>query len=108
MKHEDMMINITDKQIDPTFYQRADGFINIANAHLQNIAPTQVSNAMLFACARFNAYVAASKAEYKQQLADSREEVIQYFVEQYKEMLTANLDEYIHHFERYIEGKKAD
>lgn len=61
------MINITDKQIDPTFYQRADGFINVANAHLKNIAPNQVSNAMLFGCARFNAYVAASKAEYKQQ-----------------------------------------
>ncbi|MFA9500883.1 DUF3144 domain-containing protein [Mannheimia sp. E30BD] len=102
------MINISDKQIDPTFYQRADGFINIANAHLQNIAPNQVSNAMLFGCARFNAYVAASKAEYKQQLVDSREEVIQYFVEQYKEMLAANLDEYIQNFERYIEGKKAD
>nr|WP_266286207.1 DUF3144 domain-containing protein [Mannheimia haemolytica] len=41
-------------------------------------------------------------------MADSREEVIQYFVEQYKEMLTANLDEYIQNFERYIEGKKAD
>lgn len=102
------MINITDKQIDPTFYQRADGFINVANAHLKNISPNQVSNAMLFGCARFNAYVAASKAEYKQQLVDSKEEVIQYFVEQYKEMLTANLEEYIQNFERYIEGKKAD
>lgn len=102
------MIKISEKQIDPTFYQRADGFINLANEHLKNINSNQVSGAMQFACARFNAYVAASKAENKQQLAESKEEVIQYFLEQYKEMLSANLEEYINNFEYYIEGKKGN
>ncbi|EDN75517.1 hypothetical protein MHA_2649 [Mannheimia haemolytica PHL213] len=48
-------------QLSTSVYQRADGFINVANAHLKNIAPNQVSNAMLFGCARFNAYVAARR-----------------------------------------------
>lgn len=102
------MIQILEKQIDPTFYQRADDFINLANEHLKNINSNQVSGAMLFACSRFNAYVAASKAENKEQLLESRDDVIQYFLEQYKDMLVANLDEYINNFEYYIEGKKGN
>ena len=84
---------MSKNQIDENFYQRADEMINLANKQLENIDYGRVSASMMFACARFNAFMTATKAEDKTHLADSK-------------MLKQNLEEYIENFDQYLGRKK--
>jgi hypothetical protein len=72
----------------------ADQFINTANALVadskQDIG--RVSGAMCYAAARFNAHEVASKTT---DLVASRDEAIEWFTNQFKEMLADNIDQHI-------------
>ncbi len=72
----------------------ADQFINTANALVadskQDIG--RVSGAMCYAVARFNAHEVASKTT---DLVASRDEAIEWFTNQFKEMLADNIDQHI-------------
>lgn len=72
----------------------ADQFINTANGLVaeskQDVG--RVGGAMCYAVARFNAHEAASKTT---DLVATRDEAIEWFSNQYKEMLTDNIDQYI-------------
>jgi hypothetical protein len=89
---------MSDVQRDKPFWDMADSFIQLANAHLDKEKPSRVSASALFATARFNAFVIAAAAESKEQLIVEKEAAIAYFLDQYEKMLRENLDE---HMARY-------
>ena len=91
-------------EIDPTFFDRADAHINLSNSQLASLSPGKVSASMMYATARFNAYVRWIGFESATDIAEQRDEAVGYFVEQYKLMLEENLDDYINNFERYRGG----
>jgi len=82
----------------------ADQFINVANALVaekgQDVG--RVGGAMCYAVARFNAHEAASKTT---DLVATRDEAIEWFSNQYKEMLTDNIDQYIAMAKQQAESK---
>ena len=51
------MSNNEPQNLDPKFYDRADAHINLSNDQLKDINPGKVSASMMYATARFNAYV---------------------------------------------------
>ena len=57
---------------------------------------------MMYATARFNAWVTATHSASAQEMTADRMETISYFVEQYRKMLEENLDDYIEHFGNYM------
>jgi hypothetical protein len=59
---------------------------------------------MMFATARFNAWVSASGTESSDELASVKEEALTYFVNEYRQMLEENLEEYIEHFDDYMKS----
>jgi hypothetical protein len=56
---------------------------------------------MMYATARFNAYVSWIGFDNPDDMANDRDETVRYFVEQYQAMLEENLDDYIQNFARY-------
>ena len=72
----------------------ADQFINTANGLVADSKQdiSRVSGAMCYATARFNAHEVASKTT---DLVASRDEAIEWFTNQFKEMLTDNIDQHI-------------
>ena len=91
--------------VDDPFYTRADAHIRLSNDQLAGEPGRgKVSASMLFAASRFNAWVTATECRTGEQLAASRDETLAYFVEQYRLMLTENLDDYIANFDRYMKG----
>jgi hypothetical protein len=62
----------------------------------------KVSASMMYATSRFNAWVGACNCESAGELAAAREQAIEYFVKQYREMLIENLDQYIRNFDVYM------
>ncbi len=57
---------------------------------------------MMYATARFNAWWAACGYSNGEEFAESRQEHIEYYVEQYRSMLEENLDDYSSNFNSYI------
>jgi len=94
-----------DLNEDPTFYDRADGHIRLANAHCSKIGRGKVSASLMYGCARFQAWNAACWVNEAESMRANRQETVKYFVEQYQAMLEENLDDYIEHFEKYMGAK---
>ena len=87
---------------DDDFYKRADTHIHIANEQIEKVGRGKVSASMMYATARFNSWISACKAKSGDDLVEGKEKIIEYFVEQYREMLTENLDEYARNFDKYM------
>jgi len=89
-------------ETDKAFFERADAYITVANEQAANVSRGKVSASMMFATARFNAWVSASGTESGEELAAVKEDALEYFLSEYKKMLEENLDEYIEHFDKYM------
>ena len=87
---------------DPAFYERADAHIELSNSQVEAMSRGKVSASMLYAAARFNAWVTACGFQNATQMREAREETLTYFVAQYESMLGENLDDYIENFESYM------
>jgi hypothetical protein len=104
------------KDVDEGFYERADQHIHLSNDQLKaQEARGKVSASMMYATARFNAWVTACGSSDAEDMATGKDQTIAYFVEQYRLMLEENLDDYVENFATYmkrrpslsvVEGKK--
>ena len=88
--------------VDDKFYERADAHIHLSNSQRDETTRGKVSASMMYATARFNAWVSACGPESGGELADKRDEVIEYFIKEYRSMLEENLDDYIQNFNQYM------
>ena len=80
---------------DKEFYELADAHISLCNTHMGKVKPAKVSAAMLFAAARFNAFVISASAENKAQMLLDKESAIAYFMQEYEKNLRENIDEHL-------------
>lgn len=92
---------------DQQFLDLADSFIALANSHCDNVSPARVSSTLLFAAARFNAFVIASAVDSKEEFSVDLEPAMKYFLAQYEKMLGENLADYAENFDQYIGDKRA-
>jgi len=88
--------------VDEAFYKRADAHIHLANAQLAEVGRGKVSASFMYAVARFNAWISACGFESADEMQVSRDEAVEYFVNEYRQMLSQNLDDYIANFESYL------
>lgn len=89
---------------DPTpkeFWERADKVIALANELVKDSTIGKVSSSLLYAAARFNSFNVATSVSSVEEMKKDKQEAIRYFTEQYKKMLTENLDDYIANYESY-------
>ena len=89
------------------FFDLAEEHLSVANGQLQDVPRGQVSASMMYACARFNAWLSASNRASAADLKGAYGETIEYFVAQYRKMLVKNLDDFVANFGEYV-GPPAD
>ena len=94
---------MTEPGPDQQFFDIADAVIRAANAQCDHAPANKVSAATLFAAARFNAFAAAAAAPTPQDLAQRRESIVGFLVEQYTQMLRDNLAEYERHMQQAVQ-----
>ncbi|GGI70063.1 DUF3144 domain-containing protein [Shewanella gelidii] len=83
---------MSDQQ-ETTIYHIADKFIALANEiSQQENDVSKVGTALRFAAARFNAFEAAIKSA---DLKAEKENALEWFTAEYKDMLNDNLDDHI-------------
>jgi len=91
------------QEVDDEFYERADAHIHLSNSQIsEEISRGKVSASFMYSVARFNAWVSACGWHNGKEMADAKDEIIEYFVNEYRKMLEENLDDYISNFESYM------
>ena len=96
------------KKDDADFFARADAHIDLANEQLQKASRGKVSAAFLYGASRFNAWVAACSCGSGDELRETRDEIVEYFLQQYRGKLVENLDDYIRNFDKYMKSGGED
>ncbi|MGI2258090.1 DUF3144 domain-containing protein [Shewanella sp. GXUN23E] len=93
---------------EQAFYDRATEMIKLANKQNQNteIKTGEVSASFMYAVARYNAWFGSTNFETKEQMVSKKQEMMDYYVERYKEMLESNMNDYIEHFDHYRSTQK--
>jgi len=86
---------MSDIPRDKEFYELADEHIALANTRMGQVKPAKVSATMLFASARFNAFLISVSADNKAQMLLDKEPAIAYFMQEYEKYLRENIDEHL-------------
>ena len=90
-------------EVDEGFYDRADAYIHLSNAQItEEVTRGKVSASMMYANARFSAWIAATSFESAEEMEAKKDEKIAYFVEQFRLMLEENYEDYAANFDRYM------
>ncbi len=89
---------------DPKFFDRADAVIAVANSQLPDASRGRVSASLMYATARFNAWISALGSGSATEMSAARADTIDYFVGEYRKMLEENLDDHIANFDKYMRG----
>ena len=94
---------------DDEFWELADSFIENADnlCELSHDAGN-VSAALLFAASRFSAFVVASSAEDSADLTAKQDEATDYFVDQFRLMMTENLNDFLQNFDEFFSEEESD
>ena len=90
-------------EVDEKFFERADQHIDLSNEQLADASGGKVSASMMFSLARFNAWISACGFNSSEEMKNAKQETIKYFVAEYEKMLTENLDNYIEHFDDFMQ-----
>ena len=80
---------------DQPFFDRADAHIRLSNEQTLEAKAGVVSASMLFASARFAAFISARGHDSGANMQAKGDEDIEYFVSEYRKMLVDNFDDYI-------------
>ena len=87
------------------FWNLVEGVLDDANQQVTTHGHALVSDALLYAAARFNAYTAAvntdERKEFKEELADIKS----LLMEQFEMMLDDNLADYLENYKVYLERR---
>ena len=87
---------------DKAFYARADAFIDLANQHVTTVERDKISTSLMYASARFNAWVSATEFSSGDDMRAAKPARIAYFVELYRTMLEENMESYTRNFADYM------
>jgi len=88
-------------EIEPEFWARADKIIDLANEQVNGSTIGKVSASLQYGAARFCAYNVAVASANADDMKRDRENAINYFTDQFKKMLTENIDDYIANYESF-------
>ena len=95
------------QEADEEFYKRADAHIRLSNDQVNEKATLgKVSASNMYATARYNAWISACGWNNGQEMAESKQETLDYFVTEFRKMLEENLNDYIENFESYMRPKE--
>jgi hypothetical protein len=92
---------ISEEELDARYREMIDSFIDRANEFTDHNSPENVGMALLYAASRFNAYVVSEHAEDLEAYEKDIEKAQEFFISQYRDMLSENLDDYKKVFEKY-------
>ncbi len=94
--------NTTMSTEDQALWDLVDRYIEISNDACNEMDPGQVAEALLYAAARFNAFMVAASSESRKDFIEDKEDAGRFISKQFNGMLFSNLDDYQENYKVYI------
>ena len=91
----------------PEFWERANALINTANDQCDAAHPNEVGASTLYAASRFNAFIVAKSTGSADNMQAEKDRALDYFTDQFRQMMAANLDDFIANFSDFMGGDKS-
>jgi len=88
---------MTENNQGMEFFEIADKYINLANDIAKSEGTANTGTALRYAAARYNTFEASLST---QDLAGEKDKLIELLCADFREMLTANMDDYIQMIEK--------
>ncbi len=92
---------MSEQDTDLAFRKRADAFIQLANEQTDYASVEQTGFSLLYAAARFNAFLVYTTANSAEEMAGQRQRAIEFFSEQYLRMFEENFDNHVENFDQF-------
>ncbi len=80
---------------DKAFFDRADGFIDVANTQMDKAGHDSISMSFLYAAARFKAFSTSVSMNGATNMALGKEKIVDDITEDFRQMLMENINEHI-------------
>ncbi len=93
---ENLLWNLVDNLIEQTNVACEEG-LNPGDAH----------QALMYACARFGAFIVADNSESKADFIEDEKDAKKFYLDQFRSFLHENFDEYRENFKHYVGDKDA-
>ena len=86
------------------FHDRVAAHINMSNEQKKapGLSANEVNHSMLFASARFSAWLSATNYPSGEAMAAQKKEIVSFFTKGFSEMLEGNIDDYVKNFDRFM------
>ncbi|QIZ77695.1 DUF3144 domain-containing protein [Ferrimonas lipolytica] len=99
---------MSEQDSNNAFYERANEFIHVANKHNQDpeIKTGEISASFMYALSRYNAWFGSTGFANVDQMKEKKEEMMEYYLAEYRKMLDANMEDYINNFDLYRKTQK--
>ena len=97
MSHDEMM----QDEVNDAFWARTDAVIQLANTQCEAVEADDVNASLLYAAARFSSFLIAAQAEDRDALQQGRDDALDYFTSQFRQLLAENIDDYLENFDEY-------
>jgi Protein of unknown function (DUF3144) len=91
-------------KFDDAFHDRVAAHIHMSNDQKKapGLSANEVNHSMLFASARFCAWLSATNYASGEAMAAQKKEIADYFTKGFREMLEGNIDDYVKNFDRFM------
>lgn len=88
------------------FHDRVAAHINMSNDQKKapGLSANEVNHSMLFASARFSAWLSATNYPSGEAMAAQKKEIVSFFTKGFSEMLEGNIDDYVKNFDRFMKA----
>lgn len=85
---------MSDTDTNKLFKEIADAYIDVGNQYMDTHDPDLVGSSFIYGAARFSSFIVASGSNDLEQYKANKENAIEHFTHQFKQMLEENLISY--------------
>ncbi len=84
-------------------YDLVDALVELANqATDQDLDPGEAHQAMMFAAARYGAFIVAASSESKDDFEQDKLDARNFYMDQFRQLLNENFDDYLANYNDYL------
>lgn len=99
-----MSDNQSDQAKAEAIYDLADSLLERVNqATDDQLDPGDAHQALMFAAARYGAFIVAASSESKEDFQQDKLDARNFYMDQFRQMLNQNMDDYLDNYSDYLE-----
>ncbi|GAA6153000.1 DUF3144 domain-containing protein [Pseudoteredinibacter isoporae] len=99
---------MSDQDLEQLFWSSVEESLSLANEKAQDADPGVVSEALMYAAARFATFIMAANSETQEDFVEDRSEYFKHLAARFRTFLDDNLDDYGENYHVLLERPNTE